>query len=122
MDNSSTSCLVVEDHLDTLRLLVRLLNRSGYSAIGAASYREALDAFENSRCAVMICDITLHDGSGLDLMRELAPHGVRGIALSGWAASADLDASRDAGFSLHLAKPVTLIQLLEALRKLQKTC
>jgi CheY-like chemotaxis protein len=118
MDNSKMSCLVVEDHLDTLRLIVKLLNRFGYRAIGAASYREAVDAFEASPCDVLVCDITLHDGSGLDLMRKLAPHGVRGIAVSGWAARADLKASRDAGFSSHLTKPISIFQLLEALREL----
>src|SRR5688572_1067093 len=105
MGKPAISCiLVVEDDPDSLHAMMRLLMENGYSAYGASTYRSAVDAFERERCPVMICDIMLPDGSGLDLMRELAPHGVRGIAISGLATSEDKAASLAAGFTAHIAK------------------
>ena len=62
----------------------------------------------------MLSDLGLPDGSGQDLMRELASrYGLRGIALSGYGMEEDIRRSREAGFLRHLTKPVDL-QVLEA--------
>jgi DNA-binding response OmpR family regulator len=50
----------------------------------------------------------LGDGSGLELMRHIRCRGgTPGIAVSGYATEADVQQSLDAGFAVHLAKPVT---------------
>ena len=52
-------------------------------------------------------------------MNELRQNGgPPGIALSGFGMESDLDKSRDAGFSEHLIKPVTIERLDAAMRKL----
>ena len=44
-------------------------------------------------------------------------HGLPGIALSGYGMDEDVRQSREAGFSLHLTKPVNLGALQEAIRR-----
>jgi CheY-like chemotaxis protein len=53
-------------------------------------------------------------------MRDLAEHyGLPGIALSGYGMEEDIRRSHEAGFCLHLTKPVTLQTLQDAIRKCQ---
>jgi CheY-like chemotaxis protein len=72
--------------------------------------REAL----KGRFDVLISDIELPDGSGLDLMRELRGR-VPGIAISGFGTSEDVQQSLEAGFALHLTKPIEANRLESAI-------
>ena len=62
--------------------------------------------------------VDLGDGSGLELMRHVRSRGdTPGIAVSGYATEDDVQQSREAGFALHLAKPVTFATLESAIRQ-----
>lgn len=69
--------------------------------------------------ALIVSDIGLPDPglSGLDIMKKALQvvEGVRGIAVSGFGTEQDEAASRQAGFLMHLIKPVTLQLLQEAI-------
>jgi DNA-binding response OmpR family regulator len=68
---------------------------------------------------LVISDLGLADGSGLDLMRSLhSTKGIRGIALSGFGSDEDIAASSAAGFAEHLTKPVDWSQLNAAIQRL----
>jgi DNA-binding response OmpR family regulator len=69
---------------------------------------------------LVLSDIGLGDGSGLDLMRRLrAKKDVPGIVLSGFATEADIIASQRAGFSAHLVKPISIDHLVAAIHRTQ---
>lgn len=111
--------LIVDDHEATRTVLSRLLTRSGYQVTLAASMQEALKAFGTAQFDVVISDLGLPDGSGLDLMREvLRQRPVAGIALSGYGMEEDLRQTRQAGFFAHLIKPVNIEQLRNLLLQL----
>jgi CheY-like chemotaxis protein len=111
--------LVVDDDPDSLRATVRLLELNGYAAHGATGFQEALDVWTNSGgCDILIADIALPDGSGLDLMRRLGSSGVRGVSVSGHVDPAHRKASRDAGFVAHFVKPVRFEDLLAAVARM----
>jgi DNA-binding response OmpR family regulator len=64
-------------------------------------------------------DLDLPDGSGLELMREIGRgDGVPGIAMSGLGSEEDLRLSREAGFAIHLTKPIEMARLDAAIRQL----
>ncbi|HET9227961.1 MAG TPA: response regulator, partial [Thermoanaerobaculia bacterium] len=109
--------LLVEDHADTAEAMADLLRALGHEVTVARSLAEARPAAQGRELALdlMVSDLGLPDGSGLDLMSELAEHGLRGIALSGYGMDEDIQRSRDAGFAVHLTKPVTLQALQEAI-------
>lgn len=71
-------------------------------------------------CDVLVSDISLPDGSGLDLIREVRRgRGVPSIALSGFGTEDDVQRSRAAGFDEHLVKPVDIDQLLAAIARVR---
>src|SRR6185295_9859 len=103
----SLRVLLVEDHADTAEQLTRLLKRAGHDVICAATVKEALDRAESRVFDLLISDLGLPDGSGYDLMRDLArPKRIPGIALSGFGMKEDVQNSIAAGFSRHFTKPV----------------
>ena len=66
---------------------------------------------------VVLLDLGLPDGSGLDLMRELSDrYGLSGIALSGYGMDEDVRKSHEAGFRRHLTKPIDVRALEDAIR------
>jgi PAS domain S-box-containing protein len=114
----SLRLLVVEDHPDTADAMADLLRDLGHEVTVARSVAAAREAVEQEagRLDLVISDLGLPDGSGLDLMSELSRrHGLRGIALSGYGMDEDLRRSREAGFAAHLTKPVSLQALQDAI-------
>jgi CheY-like chemotaxis protein len=110
--------LLVEDHHDTRYVLSRLLAGLGFEVTAAGSVKEAVEAAAGQSFDLLLSDIGLPDGSGMDVMRQIANrHKVKGIALSGYGQDEDLRRSREAGFVTHLTKPVNLQTLQDAIRK-----
>jgi PAS domain S-box-containing protein len=108
--------LLVEDHEDTARVLRRMLEGAGYGVGQANSLAGARDLATKRPFDLLISDLGLPDGSGLELMRELRDRqGMCGIALSGFGMDDDLAASKAAGFSAHLTKPVEWERLRAAI-------
>jgi PAS domain S-box-containing protein len=121
--------LLVDDHQDTNRAMARLLSRMGYDVQTAESMQSALATAEAARAAsgagkakpfdLLISDIGLPDGSGLELMRQLVQHQpIKGIALSGYGMEEDVRRSKEAGFYEHLTKPINFKRLEAAIRTL----
>jgi CheY-like chemotaxis protein len=114
--------LVVEDHADTLNFLLRLLAMSGYTAHGARSVGEAIDVARREGCRLLVSDLGLPDGSGIDLLRTLRRESadLKAIAVTGHQGDELAAAARDVGFAAHLIKPVTFDALLKALAVLDE--
>lgn len=111
--------LIVEDHIDTARMLSQLLRKRGHDARSAHTLGAALEMVRAEPPDLLISDLSLPDGSGLDLMRQIrARMPMHGIALSGHGTPADLAKSSEAGFARHLVKPVDLQRLLGAIQEL----
>jgi PAS domain S-box-containing protein len=110
--------LLVEDHHDTRTVLARLLKSLGCHVTAASSVREAIEAGEAATFDLLISDLGLPDGSGLEVMRRLKSRIGRGIALSGFGQQEDLRRSREAGFDLHLTKPVSFSTLKSMLQSM----
>src|SRR3954470_16879850 len=114
--------LLVEDHADTADAMADLLRLLGHEVTVAGDVASALAAGEAAASGggldLLISDLGLPDGSGLDVMRVLSRFRVPGIALSGYGMEEDVRRSHEAGFSRHLTKPVGLPQLQAALREI----
>jgi PAS domain S-box-containing protein len=116
--------LLVEDNKDTLRYLATVLRKRGHQVVTADSFALALAAFNEAEAPfdVLISDIELPDGDGLQLMREIRSVGrMAAIAMSGFGAEEDLRQSREAGFFDHLTKPIDLTRLDNAIKSATAT-
>lgn len=104
--------LLVDDHADTCTALGRLLTVRGHSVTATHNMQSAIETAESDRFDLLISDVGLPDGTGMELMGRLrGMSGIRGIAISGFGTSADMEKSFRAGFSEHLVKPVTMEKL-----------
>jgi CheY-like chemotaxis protein/anti-sigma regulatory factor (Ser/Thr protein kinase) len=108
----SMRILLVEDHEDTNRSLTNLLRRRGYHVQPALNFQSAVDLSEKEEFDVLVSDLALPDGNGIDLMRQLSSkQPLFGIALTGFGMEADIRRSREVGFQHHLVKPIDLNKL-----------
>ncbi len=105
--------LLVDDNVDTLHTLAMVLRSSGFNVRTETSVETALAALGSEQFNLLVSDIGLPDGSGLDIMRHCRDHlGLKGIAFSGYATDYDVRASYEAGFAHHLAKPADIGRMI----------
>lgn len=110
--------LLVDDHPDTCAALERLLTLRGHHVTAAHNMREALVTASQGSFELLISDVGLPDGNGMDLLRTLRTfQPMRGIAISGFGMDADIGKSLEAGFAEHLVKPVKLEKLEAAIAR-----
>jgi len=119
--------LIVDDDDELRRMLVEYLTSQNYTALGVRSSLQAKEALHTDPFDLVLVDLRLQDGSGLDLLRELkqiAPK-TYGILMTGYATmETALEAIRIGLFD-YLIKPVLpaqidlVLQRLESIRQLQ---
>jgi len=119
----SRRILVIDDDADILELIRYALEHRGARVDTVQSAAAALDRLAMQRYDVLVSDLGLPEKDGLTLMREVrAKHhlylGLRTVALTGYASEADAQLCRDAGFELHLVKPISPWELARAITRL----
>ncbi len=109
--------LLVEDHEDTASMMTELLSMHGHQVTIAQSVKAALTEAHSDRFDLLVSDLGLPDGSGLDILAGLQARGVklRAIALSGYGMESDRKRTAEAGFAEHLVKPVAFRDLQAAI-------
>lgn len=109
--------LVVDDHSDSLEITARLLEMEGYHVVTAGTCKEALESAKESRCDLLITDLGLPDGTGMDLLTQMnALYPIPGVAMTAHGESWYLEGARGGGFAKHLFKPFAFSDLLDAVR------
>jgi signal transduction histidine kinase/ActR/RegA family two-component response regulator len=116
--------LAVDDQADARELISTSLERYGAIVATAASAREAFTLIDAERPDVLIGDIGMPDEDGYALIRRLRarpePQGGRipAIALTAYARHEDQARSLEAGYQIHLSKPIDDDELAEAVATL----
>jgi CheY-like chemotaxis protein len=106
--------LIVEDNLDTAKTLRTLLRRYGHEVAMAHSGPGGVEAARTWKPDVILCDLGLPEMDGYEVARTLRREpatAARLIAVSGYGQEEDLRRSEEAGFDLHLIKPVDPAEL-----------
>ncbi|HSC08183.1 MAG TPA: MASE1 domain-containing protein [Steroidobacteraceae bacterium] len=113
--------LVCDDNVDATDTLVALLRSMGYEACAAYEGGSALGKANEFRPDVMVVDLGM---PGLDgyavaeaVRNDVALTGVRLVALSGYGQPEHRKRTAEAGFDVHLVKPVDIELLVAALRR-----
>ncbi len=112
--------LLVEDHRDTRRTLSRLLTHFGHEVLAADNVHRALEIIGSGEIDVLLCDIGLPDGSGYEVITQAkGKRPIHAVALTGFGTEEDIRRSKEAGFDLHLVKPIDLHELQTVLEKVE---
>lgn len=116
MQEQAKHILLVEDD-DTNRKLVRIVLGDGYRISEAASVEQALDLLQQEKPDLLLLDIRLGDGSGLDVIRAVradpAFDQVPALAITAQAMKDDESRFLAAGFDAYLSKPIDTRRLPE---------
>ncbi|WP_224244170.1 hybrid sensor histidine kinase/response regulator [Hyalangium gracile] len=119
---SAPRVLVVDDNQDAAEMLAEALGMVGFVTHTAADGPSGLEAALAFRPDVAVLDIGLPVMDGYELAGRLraqpALHGLKLIALTGYGQESDRLRAHQAGFDLHVVKPVEFAQLLGAIRGL----
>lgn len=118
--------LVVDDEVDTRHLLKTVLSKHGARVSTASSAAAALNLISRVKPHVLISDIGMPGTDGYALMRRvraLPPERggtVPAVALTAYAREQDRKRAIDAGYQLHLSKPIEVAQLSTSVARLIK--
>jgi DNA-binding response OmpR family regulator len=113
----SMHILVVEDDADTARMMSRLLTSHGYPTMTAGTVAEARQLCDGHRFDLLIADLSLPDGSGVELLRHDVNCFRKGIIVSGRDQEAHGATGVAAGYSDYLLKPIRFDDLLKVVRR-----
>jgi CheY-like chemotaxis protein len=113
--------LVVEDNPDAAAMMRDFLELSGHEVEIAASGADGVKAARQFHPEVVLCDLGLPGMSGFEVAAELRrdpeTRAAKLIAVTGYGRDEDRRRSKEAGFDLHLTKPVDPARLRALLRE-----
>ena len=125
---NSLRILLVEDHEGVAKACRRLLMSHGHFVMSVPSVTAATQVTEQATFDVLICDLSLPDGSGIEVLSRLRSRFARvgkadalpAIAISGSVYEEDVARTLQAGFAAHLAKPFDEDGLINAVRSVTR--
>jgi len=119
--------LIVDDDDELRRALADYLGSQGYTALGTRSIMQSQEALRTDTFDLVIADLRLQDGNGLDLLRQLKQIAPRsyGVLMTGYATMETAVEAIRLGLFDYLIKPIVpaqldiLLQRLDSIRRLQ---
>ena len=118
--------LVVEDDADTREVVAMVLAEAGAGVKTVSTVSGAESALSAAPWDVLVSDLGMPDGNGYELIRRIRRHPtlarLPAVALSAHAMDNDARLSIDAGFDVHLPKPVepeNLVRVVASLARRQ---
>jgi CheY-like chemotaxis protein len=121
---SGLSVLVVDDDKESLAIVAEYLAGQQATVLTAASAIEAFDMLRRERVDVLLADIAMPEEDGYSLIRRIRASAagetatIPAAALTSFARDEDRQHALEAGFHLHVAKPVDPRRLIEAIATL----
>lgn len=114
--------LVVDDNTDVTETMTMLLETIGHHTAFAHDGTQALATAQSYQPHIVILDIGLPDLNGYEVARQLRARSGGAslflVAATGWGQDADRARAREAGFDLHMTKPIDFGKLQEAIAAL----
>jgi PAS domain S-box-containing protein len=118
--------LLVDDNADTRELIAFILEQSGAEVTSVSSVSEALEALVRLRPNILVSDIGMPDEDGYSLIRQVRSHKaldgqkIPAVALTAFASDEERRLALEAGFQVHLSKPIEPDKLVTVVANLVK--
>jgi signal transduction histidine kinase/CheY-like chemotaxis protein len=112
--------LVVEDDLDALTLVGRILEETGAVVSSAESAEQALDVLRDQPIDIIVSDIGMPGTDGYELIAAVRTKGITipAVALTAFVRAEDRAKALESGFQAHLSKPLQAVELISSLTSL----
>ena len=111
--------LVVDDNVDAASMMAALVRQLGHDVVVVHDGPSALQAAESYRPEIILLDLGMPGMNGFEVARALRERGIsptpRIVAVTGWGKAEDERRTREAGFDMHLMKPVEESQIRQVL-------
>jgi CheY-like chemotaxis protein len=112
--------LIVDDNADLVRIMSAHLEGHGYSVVSASDAAEALKAIQTKKPDLIILDVAMPGGDGLNVLRRLNASNPKNmipvIVVTGMETRAKAEAFANGAVDFYL-KPVNIDALLECIRE-----
>ena len=120
LEGHEESILVVEDDRVVRNLADRMLSDAGYAVTAVASVKEATAALDAASFDLLLMDMVLPDGNGLDVARSVRTNGGKMAVLlcSGYFHGPDIHALMNVNGFRYMEKPIGSMQLLQSVREM----
>ncbi len=116
--------MVIDDDLDTLRLLEMILKKAGHEIVTASGYQQMVDYIKNSptqiRFDILILDLMMPGFSGYDILEMLRMYFnpvPKVIVLSALSGMSEAIKALEGGATKYLTKPTTQEKLLNSIQE-----
>lgn len=119
-DNRKNKILIVEDELLFARAVAKHLGKSDFECECAANLADARALFKQFQPDLVLLDMRLPDGNGLDLIAELIEKNISVIVMTAYGELADAVQAIKLGADDYLKKPIDLDELLLVIQKNEK--
>jgi two-component system, NtrC family, response regulator AtoC len=113
--------LIVEDEVLFARAVAKHLNRAEFDCECADSLADARALIKQFQPDLVLLDMRLPDGNGLDLIAELANKNIKVIVMTAYGEVNDAVQAIKLGADDYLKKPIDLDELLLIIQKNEKT-
>jgi len=112
--------LVVDDEADFLSTYRRLLARPGYRIVAAGTVQEALAALHTESPALVVSDLRLPDGDGLEIVRaaRALPTPPPVVVITGFSSDKSRKEAASAGVAAYMTKPFSVPALVQLANEL----
>jgi DNA-binding NtrC family response regulator len=116
--------LIVDDEDVVRQAMRKVLEQAGYRVAAAADGAAALAHPAARTCRLVLCDLVLPDGSGIEVLRSLVRRrpGLPVVLVTGYATREQEDEARAAGAADFLAKPFEVSELLRVVSRVLDPC
>lgn len=113
--------LLVEDDDSLNRAISLKLSKEGYNVHCASNIKEAYELFELHNVTLIICDICLPDGNGLDFCRNIRKNSIAiFLFLTAMDSEADIINGYECGADDYITKPFSLSILVSKVNAIMK--
>lgn len=121
MVSDPVKVMIIEDEPEAADLFAEMMRLSGFQVLKFLQGASAMAAIASEKPSVIIMDVMMPDLSGLDVLRHMqsAPESARipVIIVSAMSMPTDIKDGLDAGAAVYLTKPVTFLDLKQAVER-----
>lgn len=118
--NRKVRVLLIEDEVVFARAVAKCLQQAGYDCEHATTLESGRELVRRMVPSVVLLDMRLPDGNGLDLLSELVTRGISVVAMTAYGEVTDAVHAMKSGATDYLKKPIDLDEMLLTVQKAQQ--